>query len=138
MKRYQYMCYSEGPLSQKNIKLTDEDKRHISVTLGILYRWRKDSDYMALQLTLKYAHQEEEFFSYGVVITYKVDGGAGLAAQIASGQRPDDLCKQILQSSVDFLRGALAVMVRNTTYSGLTLPAVDIDDLYKAANWDVR
>jgi preprotein translocase subunit SecB len=137
-KKYQYMGYSEGPFSQKNINLSDEDKSNISVSLGTIFRWKKESDYMAVQLTLKYSHKAEEFFSYGIVITYKVEDGAQVAARIQEGQKPDDLCKQILASALDFFRGALAVMVRNTAFQGFTIPNVDIEDFYKTVNWKVE
>jgi preprotein translocase subunit SecB len=137
-KKYQYMGYSEGPFSQKNINLTDEDKSKIKISLGTVFRWKKESDYMAVQLTLRYSHKEEDFFSYGIVITYKVEDGALIAAQIKDGQKPDELCKQILSSALDFFRGALAVMVRNTAFQGLTIPNVDIEEFYKTVNWKVE
>jgi HD superfamily phosphohydrolase len=129
MYKMHFVGLTEGPINISNEKYDKE--KGITVQIKPLFRCKVGKNVMGMQLSVQFSEDKRELFSYAIVATYYVEDGKDIVASIEGDNYPEDLIKQMLSSALDVMRGAMAIVLRNSSYNGVTIPSIDIDEIYR-------
>ena len=107
-----------------------EIKKKVVLKLRSELLYAVDSDIVGMQFYLLGKHEEEQFLSYNVMLTFRVDGWR----ELVSGLKEEDLLQEdtvklMLEITVGFMRGSLFIQEKNTPLEGWNLPILPIQNL---------
>lgn len=118
------------------IEITQDMLPEMSISIQPMLRYRTDSDLVGVQVGIAYEYKGQKLLTYGVILTFQIKEWKEIALKITSKEHPDGLAMQLFEIAIGFVRGAMAIHARNTSFDETFLPIINLKEMMDSVQWE--
>lgn len=121
---------------KNNIEITQDMLPEMSTYIQPMLRYRTNSDLVGVQIGIAYEYEKQKLLTYGMILTFQIKGWEDIAKKIKAKERPDRLAMQLFEIALGFVRGAMAIHARNTSFEKTFLPIINLKEMMNSVQWE--